>query len=197
MPRTKQYLTADLEHAALGVFWQNGYFATSMDDLVRATGVSRHGIYSDFGSKEGLFLACFDAYKAEIVDKAFAPVERNSAGLDAIATYFEAQIALAEAKGLPGPGCFVANAQTEVAPTNGRVAARVSAHNSRIYNGFRSVLRRLADRSVPEARVQALASGLVLFANGLWSMSRTLADATPLRQAVKQQLILVEEAITE
>ncbi|MEM6902905.1 MAG: acetate--CoA ligase family protein, partial [Pseudomonadota bacterium] len=42
--------------------------------------------------------------------------DRPPADLDAIAQYFETQISAAEQAGLPGPGCFVANAATEVAP---------------------------------------------------------------------------------
>lgn len=197
MPRNKSYETDDLARSALALFWMHGYGATSMDDLVKATGVSRHGIYSDFGGKRSLFLACFDTYRTEVVDPAFAPVEKPNAGMSAIAAYFETQIALAEQKGLPGPGCFVANAQTETAPHDEQVGMRVRAHNARLYGGFRNVLRRTAERDVPEERIQSLASTLVIFANGLWSMSRTVTDAAPLRQAVKAHLELLQQSITE
>lgn len=46
---------------ALDVFARQGYAATSLDDIARATEVSRQTIYNNFGDKERLFLAVVDA----------------------------------------------------------------------------------------------------------------------------------------
>ena len=51
-----------------------------MEDLVKATGVSRHGIYSDTGGKRDLFLETFAIYQREVVSPAFAAVEADGAG---------------------------------------------------------------------------------------------------------------------
>ncbi|WP_454915211.1 TetR/AcrR family transcriptional regulator [Xanthobacter sediminis] len=48
--------------AALTVFWQKGYEGTSFEDLTRATGVARPGLYSAFGNKEALFRKALDRY---------------------------------------------------------------------------------------------------------------------------------------
>ena len=48
--------TAIME-AALGVFLRYGYRKTSMDDLARAAGISRQGLYLHFASKDELFKA--------------------------------------------------------------------------------------------------------------------------------------------
>lgn len=41
--------------AAIGVFLRYGYRKTSMDDLARAAGISRQGLYLHFASKDELF----------------------------------------------------------------------------------------------------------------------------------------------
>jgi AcrR family transcriptional regulator len=41
--------------AAIGVFARFGYRKTSMDDIARAAGVSRQGLYLLFSNKEELF----------------------------------------------------------------------------------------------------------------------------------------------
>jgi AcrR family transcriptional regulator len=46
--------TAILE-AAVGVFLRYGYKKTSMDDLARAAGLSRQGLYLHFATKDALF----------------------------------------------------------------------------------------------------------------------------------------------
>jgi TetR/AcrR family transcriptional regulator, transcriptional repressor for nem operon len=173
---------------ALRKFWVSGYHATSMDDLVASTGVSRQGIYGAYGGKRALFLACFARYAELVVSPAFAAVEQPKAGLREIRDYFEYQIAAAEAAGLPGPGCFVANAATEMAPHDADVAAEVIRHNRRLAEGLLAALQREAGRAVPPD----LALALIIFAAGLWSTSRVEPDAGRLRQAVATFLDTVE-----
>lgn len=43
---------------ASAVFAERGYAGTSVDMLVAASGVHRGSLYSAFGSKRGLFVAC-------------------------------------------------------------------------------------------------------------------------------------------
>lgn len=43
--------------AATGLFVRLGYEATSIDDLVSATGIHRGSLYKAFGSKHGIFVA--------------------------------------------------------------------------------------------------------------------------------------------
>ncbi|MEM9850854.1 MAG: TetR/AcrR family transcriptional regulator, partial [Pseudomonadota bacterium] len=164
-------------------FWTGGYNATSMDALVAATGVSRHGIYKNFPDKHALYLACFDAYQAAIVSPAFDVVEDPAADLDAIAQYFETQISAADQAGLPGPGCFVANAATEVAPHDHATAEMVTAHNKRLRAGFANALRNALPELDNPAR-DALADACLVFATGVWSLSRVATDPAPLRAAV-------------
>ncbi len=191
MPRTAAHTPEDLTERALLQFWSGGYHATSMDDLVARTGVSRHAIYGAYGGKRALYLACFARYADLVVTPAFAAVEAPQAGLREIRGYFAHQISAAEAAGLPGPGCFVANAATEVAPQDAEVAAVVAGHNARLAKGFSMALQNEAGRTVPHDLVQAL----VIFAAGLWSLSRVEPDGQVLRQAATAFLDLVERSL--
>lgn len=186
MPRPKSHSKTSLATAALQQFWSKGYYATSIDDLVTATKVSKHGIYADFGGKQKLFLACFDSYQDQIVTPAFGIVEAHNADLKAVASYFDYQIARAVEVGLPGPGCFVANSATEVAPHDKEVAQCVMAHNDRLHQGFLNAL----GRAGPDQH--EIATMMVVFTNGLWSMSRAVSDPEPLRQSVRTFLQLIE-----
>lgn len=163
-----------------------------MDDLVKATGVSRHSIYVSFGSKKALFLACFDKYQRTVVTPAFEVVEMPGADLTSIATYFECQITLGETAGLPGRGCFVANSATEVAPGDPDVMEHVHHHNNRLREGFARALQQ--SWPAPDwERAFELADVMVIFTNGLWTMSRSVSDADILRQAVKTFLGFLTE----
>jgi len=198
MARPKSYSSDSLTERALHQFWTFGYNATSIDDLVRVTGVSRHRIYGEFGSKRGLFLACFARYRAIIVDPAFTLVEQPGATMADINRYFEYQIGKAERGGLPGPGCFFANAATETAPHDAEILALVAAHNTRLEQGFAKALARSAAR-LPgngDPGIDQMAGSLVVFANGLWVMSRVTSEADELRSTVAPYLKLLEEKIS-
>ena len=195
MARPRAHTKDSLVHAAMMQFWHHGYGATSMNDLVKATGVSKHGIYSDVGGKLELYLLAFQAYQASIVSAAFEQVERDGAGLGEIASYFEAQIALAEKSGLPGPGCLVANAMTETAPHIADVAEQVAHHNARLTAGFRGALANEA-KHLPGADLDQLADFLTTSAQGLWSMSRTVETSAPLCAHVATLLDLIKRKLT-
>ncbi|PGX89398.1 TetR family transcriptional regulator, partial [Bacillus cereus] len=54
------------EHAlnkAMYLFWEKGYDATSISDLIETMGISRSTLYSSFGDKDELFKQVLEQYK--------------------------------------------------------------------------------------------------------------------------------------
>ncbi|MEP5760006.1 MAG: TetR/AcrR family transcriptional regulator [Litoreibacter sp.] len=198
MPRESAFTLDELTERALQQFWFHGFNATSMDALVKSTGVSRHGIYSAFGGKKQIFHACFDRYQDLVVTPAFDPVEAPDANLGSIAEYFETQISLGDAHGLPGPGCFVANSSTEMAPHDAKTKEAVAKHNARLRAGFENALHneRRNRQLTSQMNCAGLAEVCVIFTNGLWSMSRVTSQADDLRTAFKTFLLTIEDALT-
>lgn len=192
MPRAKALTRSKIVEQCMALFWRLGFASSSIDDLVRATGTTRHSIYLEFGGKEQLFAECLIAYSAIIVTPAFARVETGGDGLGDIAGYFEHQIALVEKAGLPGPGCLMANTMTELAPHNARAVELVRAHQERLRAGFERALSQMTT-ATPRRRDQAEA--LVIFANGLWSISRITKDPNQLRRSVGAVLHAIEHDV--
>ncbi len=56
--------------AGVVVFFEQGYAATSLDSIIERIGGSKRNIYSEFGSKEGVFTALV----SESADAALAPL---------------------------------------------------------------------------------------------------------------------------
>jgi len=198
MGRQKSYDRQSLTEAAMVQFWSNGFYATSIADLVRVTGVSKHGLYAEFGDKHGMFAAAMEAYFDSVVTPAFARVEADGAGIAEIETYFEAQIALAEQGGLPGPGCLVANTMVEAGPHEVSFQVFISRHLDRLTAGFENALRREAHRAGRARRFDAAAHAqfLTIASQGLWSVSRTTTEAAPLREFVDHLLTPIRKALT-
>jgi AcrR family transcriptional regulator len=67
-PAHEQQRRAQILAAAMSCFARQGYHATSMDDVVRESGLSIGAIYSYFPSKEELFLALSDDRAQQTLD---------------------------------------------------------------------------------------------------------------------------------
>lgn len=66
MGRPRAFSESDVVASASAVFAHRGFAATSVDDLVRATGVGRASLYGAFGSKDGLFQRCLSGALAAL-----------------------------------------------------------------------------------------------------------------------------------
>src|SRR6266404_2969393 len=62
MGRPKNFSREQVLEKAMPVFWKHGFADTSLQELERATGVNKSGLYSEFRDKEDLFVACLRHY---------------------------------------------------------------------------------------------------------------------------------------
>jgi TetR/AcrR family transcriptional regulator, copper-responsive repressor len=62
MGRPKNFSREEVLEKAMPVFWTHGFSDTSLQDLERATGVNKSGLYTEFRDKEDLFVACLRHY---------------------------------------------------------------------------------------------------------------------------------------
>ncbi len=62
MARPQEFETSEALRSAMRVFWPKGYEATSLADLLAATGLSKSSLYATFGDRRRHFLAAFQKY---------------------------------------------------------------------------------------------------------------------------------------
>jgi TetR/AcrR family transcriptional regulator, copper-responsive repressor len=60
--RPKSFRREEVLEKAMPVFWKHGFADTSLQELERATGVNKSGLYTEFRDKEDLFVACLRHY---------------------------------------------------------------------------------------------------------------------------------------
>jgi AcrR family transcriptional regulator len=68
---------ASIEEAATRLFAQRGYGSTTVDDIVRAAGVTKPMLYRHFASKQDLCVALLERYRDELIA---APLSRFTPG---------------------------------------------------------------------------------------------------------------------
>lgn len=66
MARTKGFDENQALEAAMRLFWEKGYAATSLHDLEQGTGLNRASIYNAFGNKRNLFKRCLARYVGRV-----------------------------------------------------------------------------------------------------------------------------------
>ena len=62
MGRPKNFSREEVLEKAMPVFWKHGFADTSLQELERATGVNKSGLYTEFRDKEDIFVACLRHY---------------------------------------------------------------------------------------------------------------------------------------
>lgn len=93
MARTRTFDPANALSKTVDLFASKGYSETSMDDIVRATGVSRYGLYGTFGNKRELFEAALERYADGMGKQSFLRLLEPEATLAHIRRIFDERAA--------------------------------------------------------------------------------------------------------
>ncbi len=149
-----------LSHAT-DLFWEKGYAATSLDDLLMAMGVARSSFYATFGSKQKVLWAALSLYTRELVGRMRNAAEAESTPRRAL----EAVLAIAGCSVRPAQGCLFVNIATELAPTDAEVRRMAQDYLGEVDGLLTSLLRRHGftprRASSTSAALMALTTGAV------------------------------------
>jgi AcrR family transcriptional regulator len=189
MARNREFDPKEALEKAMMVFWQKGYVDTSIDDLVDATGVSRYGLYAEFGSKRGLFLASLDYYQENAVQAFFGIVEQAGAALPEIRLYFD-KILDFYSQPAGKLGCLMCNSATEVAPHDQGVKEKVNGAMERMTTGFGVALTNAKKRGEVKSKlnIKQAADFLTGVLLGASVMVRSGANKKMIRNTVEMSL---------
>lgn len=119
MARPREFDPGHALAAIMTAFWENGYEATSLQDLSAATGLSKGSLYAAFGAKRAMYHQALALYASEIMAPAAAQLRQSDVadGRVPIARLLSGIFA-----GTPSPwrgrGCFLCKTATDQAPAD-------------------------------------------------------------------------------
>lgn len=113
MPREAIFDKDNVIEQAKNIFWLKGYNATSMQDLVDATGLNRSSIYNSFGNKMDLFQLTLKKYQKEGSGFFEVLINSNLNGLQSISSVFETTLDMMVSDP-ERKGCMFINCHTEM-----------------------------------------------------------------------------------
>ena len=122
--RPREFDPAVAIDAAAKLFWDQGYHATSIDDLCQATGLLRGSLYSAFGDKKGMLLAAIDQYGEKNLARlaeSLSSREPTREGLRAALRYYTRTPTVLVGR----HGCLVTNTALEMLPDDPEIEDRV------------------------------------------------------------------------
>ncbi|MEU7752628.1 TetR/AcrR family transcriptional regulator [Micromonospora sp. NPDC049101] len=193
MARTKEFDPDAALRAALDLFWERGYEATSMADLVEHLGVARASIYATFGNKHDLYLKALDRY-GDLVDPILLrDLSQPGPALPAVRALVERYACEAGDDG-GRRGCFIVNTAVEVAPHDRQAARRVTASWDYLETALTSALIRAQSQGelAPGKDPRALARLLLVLLQGIRVVGKVSAEPRRLRDAAAQALSLLD-----
>ncbi len=105
-------------------FWETGYCGTSLDDIMRVSGLGKGSLYTAFGDKYTIFRRVFDLYCARVAEAtAVALAGPDRSALPRLAAMLR-RAASRSARGEAQQACFLAKTTAELAALDPEVAAR-------------------------------------------------------------------------
>ncbi len=182
-------MTTALE-AATQVFWSRGYDATSIDDLQRATGLSRSSFYLAFSDKHALFLRCLEHYAGNVGAALNTTAQEPLSAAALLDRLMARVIELTLVRGR-SRGCLLGNTALELGGRDVTVRRKVRGGLSAVENIFAEIVRRgvvsgeLASNLAPGRVARVLTSNL----QGILVMAKAGANPRALADLRKAALV--------
>ncbi|MDR3695687.1 TetR/AcrR family transcriptional regulator [Mucilaginibacter sp.] len=193
MARTKDFDENEVLGKAIDIFWHKGYNGTSMQDLVDGLGISRSSLYDTYGDKHTLFMKALESYQNEGSGKVGAIINSGASSKEIIKNLLEYII-----DGLLGDqkhkGCFMVNAEVEVAPHDKEVSQIVCANDQQVEDAFYHVIKKGQDKGEITNRQDARALARFTFntVKGIRVTAKSTTDKTVFDDIVRLALAILE-----
>ena len=182
---------------AMTLFWQHGYEATSLSDLVEATGAKAPTLYAEFTNKEGLFRAVLDRYISRFAAKHEAQLFCEEKSVEqALQDYFCAVATCFTSKDTPA-GCFMINTSAALAASSKEIANTVKSRHAMQEETLSTFLAQRQQRGeIPaHCRPQELAQYLSCILQGMSISAREGATLEKLQGITQTTLRLWPELL--
>lgn len=186
MPRQKEFDREAVLLDAMYLFRDQGYAATSIQDLVDRMGINRFSLYSTFTSKHELFVASLEAYYTHVAIPFFDRLKDSGEGLAVIESVL-LELVTRVTRGVSSNGCLLCNSIAEIgAEADARTERILATYLKRVETAFRAALERAKALGEVDADLDTgrHAKVLVAYSTGLLSVSKVLAERD-MRQSVK------------
>ena len=126
--RPREFDIEQVLDAAMHAFWAKGYEATSLADLMQATGLHKGSLYQTFGDKHALFVQALKRYLEDMRRQKNALLKEAPTPLDGVTNVAHRMLDIADDDCTCPKGCLAVNTLVELAPHDSEVQQVMAAH---------------------------------------------------------------------
>jgi len=180
--------------AAMDVFWQKGFEATSISDLTEAMGINPPSLYSAFGDKERLFLEAIESYSKRRGEKCPYSDEPTARGaIERLLTYMAQDLT----ESSHPRGCLMMMAAATAANTSAALQKVLTEKRMEAREHLRLRIKQgIEEGDVPAGTdVGALADFYSTILTGMSQQARDGASRKSLLATVAQAMSLFPKAL--
>lgn len=174
--RPREFDDETVLDALVQLFWEQGFEATSMSDIVEASGLSKSSLYNTFGSKDELFERALNRYVDLRSGMLTTALLNGTRGLEDLDSFLDLMWAEIDSMG-DHRGCLAVNTSTELGQRDAGVVAVGGRYRTIMRSSFNATLARAAELGEIDAKhVGTYANILVSFVMGTAVIVRSGAD---------------------
>lgn len=187
MARNKEFDPTEKLEKARALFWEKGYHATSMQELVSQMKVNRGSMYTTYGDKHQLFIESLHNYALETYSEYKKAAVGESSPIKAIELIVKKAIARSFEE---DKVCMIVKSSFEMAAQDDQVKTLLK----QLSNGLITTFQDLIDKAqqvgeIPAAKdSRQLAQFIVGNFAGLWQMQALYDDREMVEQMAKNML---------
>lgn len=192
MARHREFDPNAALQTAIQVFWEKGYTATSVDEVVKRSGVSKYGIYSTFGNKQELFKKVLAQYAADRHQDIQRPIRQPGASLSEIRKFFADVPHIITQDDHPS-GCLIANTGIEL----GMSDLDIRDYVNDFFGDVAQVLQRCLARAVEKGELDTPEdiAGLATYLATEFRTALMLARSGCSQETINQHLHIALQAL--
>ncbi|SLK03609.1 MULTISPECIES: TetR/AcrR family transcriptional regulator [unclassified Paenibacillus] len=194
MARTREFDEEKVLDAAMQLFWEKGYEATSLSDLTSRMGIQRPSIYSTFGDKRELFETSLRKYTMARAAEMRTRLAGIASVKEAFRTFF-AEIVDEEynAERL-SRGCFCINTMVELAPHDEKFEILTREHQMYLSVIFQENIERgmRSGELNPSLDAKAVAQALIVSLIGLTVFMKSRPNRSFIENSIRVTLSLLD-----
>jgi TetR/AcrR family transcriptional regulator, transcriptional repressor for nem operon len=189
MPKVKQFNKEKVLAAASSIFHQKGYNGTSIDEILKATGLSRSSLYDTFKDKHSLYLQSLEFYK-NAENKGYETVDQKKLnGMQKIEMLFK-EVVNHLVNNPDDNGCLMVNAAAEMSKQCEKTSQVICNNKENVQDLFAGWLTDAEENKVVALSKPARSYSPFLFNAlcGLKVLSQSGASRADLNNVVKVTL---------
>ena len=193
MARPRQFDADKALDRTMRVFWEHGYHATSVQDLMKAAGVQKQSLYCAFGDKRSLFLKCLNLYTKQTLFEIQRMLNETDSAVEGVERVMRFASQAPESKNCP-PGCLMANTALELGLNDRGVAEEIR----KMFRGVEKMLAAAVRKAQAQGEISknldcvAIGQALANTISGIRILEKTGASNQQIRTVVKTALDAIQ-----